>query len=138
VGDAHRPGAGGTGPKLELKTGLLESCRSSKIAKREQSVGLVAALWGAMNRTSRRRIDRHLRKLYHSDNCFICGSPFRHNSQTVGGIDAQGTIVLAGECCSDKVAVIFTQGVYSKRNYDFLGRRDPSPASSRPANRSPR
>jgi hypothetical protein len=78
-----------------------------------------------MNRTSRRHIERQLRKLYNTDNCSICGSPFRHNSRTRGGIDVQGAVVLAGECCVDKVAVTFTEGFYSKRAYDFLKPRGP-------------
>jgi hypothetical protein len=84
-----------------------------------------------MNRASRRHIERRLRKLYHTDNCSICGSPFRHNTQTVGGIDTQGTTVLAGECCFGKVAVIFTKGVYSDHQFDFpqLGEPNAEPAN---------
>ena len=71
-------------------------------------------------RQQRRWIDAQLRKLFHSDVCSVCGSPFKHNSRTTGGLDAQGNVVLAGECCTDQVAAIFTQGFYSHRDYDFF------------------
>ena len=80
-------------------------------------------------RQQRRTIDSQLRKLFCSDNCSVCGSPFKHNSQTAGGLDAHGKVVLAGECCVGKVAVTFTKGLYSKRNYDFLESQGPKPAT---------
>jgi hypothetical protein len=81
-----------------------------------------------MNHTSRQQrhhVDRALRKLFRQDNCSVCGTPFRHNSQTAGGLDAQGNVVLAGECCVSRVVRIFTLGFYSMRNYDFLAPRKP-------------
>jgi hypothetical protein len=76
-----------------------------------------------MNRTltrqQRRHIDRQLRKLLRSNVCSICGGPFKHNSRTRGGLDSQGGVVLAGECCSTKVAATFVRGVYSARQHDF-------------------
>ena len=77
-------------------------------------------------RQQRRHIESQLRKLFCSDNCSICGRPFGHNTKTIGGIDVQGTTVLAGECCHNKVAVTFTKGVYSKRQYDFLAPHAPT------------
>jgi hypothetical protein len=73
-----------------------------------------------LSRQQRRRLDRALRKLHRTDACSFCGTPFPHNSQTAGGLDAQGNLVLAGECCMKRVAKIFTRGFYSTRNYDFL------------------
>src|SRR5262249_26477192 len=78
----------------------------------------------------RRRLDRVLRKLHHTDTCSICSAPFRHNSQTVSGLDAQGKLVLAGECCAKRVAKIFTRGFYSTRNYDFLQPLDAKPTNT--------
>jgi hypothetical protein len=71
-------------------------------------------------RHERRRIDNELYKLLHTDNCSICGSPLRHNSRTMSGFDAHGTLVLAGECCSDRVTISFGMGHYCNRAYDFL------------------
>src|SRR5215831_18865466 len=73
-----------------------------------------------LSRQQRRHLNRVLRKLHRTDVCSICGSPFRHNSQTASGLDAQGNLVLAGECCMKRVAKIFTRGFYSTRNYDFF------------------
>jgi len=74
-------------------------------------------------RQQRRRIDRELHKLLHHDVCSVCGSALKHNSRTVSGLDAQGNVVLAGECCMSRVAEIFGLGHYSKRQYDFLSPR---------------
>jgi hypothetical protein len=52
----------------------------------------------------RRRIDHQLRKLPHRDGCSFCGGPFKHNSGTAAGFDAQGNVALAGECCFDRLA----------------------------------
>ena len=71
-------------------------------------------------RQQRRRIDHQLRKLFHHDVCSVCGGRFKHNSRTAGGLDTQGNVVLAGECCLGRVAKIFARGFYSNRNYDFL------------------
>jgi hypothetical protein len=76
-------------------------------------------------RQQRCRIGRQLRKLFRRDVCSICGSSFKHNSQTVSGLDAQGKVVLAGECCTSRVAVTFGRGLYSGRKSDFLLRREP-------------
>jgi hypothetical protein len=73
-----------------------------------------------LSRQQRRRLDRVLRKLHYTDACSICGTPFPHNSQTASGFDAQGKLVLAGECCMKRVVKIFTRGFYSTRKYDFL------------------
>src|SRR5262245_61786289 len=71
-------------------------------------------------RQQRRRIDRELHRLMRRDACSICGSPHRHNSRTVGGLDMHGTAVVAGECCSERVATIFGMGHYVSHYYDFL------------------
>jgi hypothetical protein len=71
-------------------------------------------------RQQRRRVDRELQKLFCRDACSVCGSPFKHNSQTVGSFDAQGNVVLAGECCASRVALILGKGFYSAHRYDFL------------------
>ena len=68
----------------------------------------------ALPRQLRRRIQRQLRKLFRRNVCSICGGPFKHNSRTAGGLDAQGNVVLAGECCLGKVAKAFTLGLYSE------------------------
>jgi hypothetical protein len=73
-----------------------------------------------LSRQQRRRLDRALRKLFRRNVCSFCGSSFKHNSHTAGGLDAQGNIVLTGECCISRVAKIFARGFYSNRKYDFL------------------
>src|SRR5215831_11005302 len=83
-----------------------------------------------LSRQQRRRLDRALRKLHRTDACSFCGTPFPHNSQTAGGLDAQGNFVLAGECCTKRVAKIFTRGFYSTRNYDFLQPPNAKPSTS--------
>ena len=66
------------------------------------------------------RIARELLRLGHSDNCSICDKPFRHNCRTVGGLDAHGNVVLAGECCISQVAQAVNYGNYFTRQYDSL------------------
>jgi hypothetical protein len=83
-----------------------------------------------LSRQQRRRLDRALRKLHHTDVCLFCGTPFPHNSQTVSGLDAQGNLVLAGECCAKRITNIFTRGIYSTRKYDFLQLPNAKPATS--------
>jgi hypothetical protein len=78
-------------------------------------------------RSERRRIDSQLRKLLQSDLCSICSSPLKHNTRTTSGRDAQGDIVVAGECCADQVIEIFGMGFFSHRDYDFLTRTKTSP-----------
>jgi len=65
-------------------------------------------------RHERRRIESQLRKLFRSDNCSICGNPLKHNTSTASGLDARGNVVLAGECCTGKVAQFFGMGLYSE------------------------
>ena len=67
-----------------------------------------------LSRQQRRRIDRALRKLFRRNVCSICGSSFKHNSHTAGGLDAQGNVVLAGECCIGRVAKIFAEGILQR------------------------
>jgi hypothetical protein len=74
----------------------------------------------SLPRRQRRAVEAQLRRLMRSDNCSICGSPLPHNSRTVGGLDAQGNVVLAGECCIDRVVKPFTMGFYCDRCYDFM------------------
>jgi hypothetical protein len=80
-------------------------------------------------RQQRRRIDRQLRKLLCRDACSCCGSPLKHNSRTVGGLNAQGNITFAGECCADQVTNIFMSGFFIHRDYDFLSSHNPKPDS---------
>src|SRR6478672_10270904 len=86
----------------------------------------LAPAW--LPRQQRRYIDSQLRKLIHRNACSACGGPFKHNSCTAGGLDAQGDVALAGECCLGRVAVTFVKGMYSDRKYDFL-----LPAGTRPS-----
>ena len=65
-----------------------------------------------MPRSQRRHVNRALSKLFRRDNCSICGAPFKHNSPTAPGLDARGHVVLAGECCANKVAQIFGMSLY--------------------------
>src|SRR5262245_51250314 len=81
----------------------------------------LAPAW--LPRQQRRRVDRELRKLMHGDVCSICGSRLKHNSRTTSGFDEQGNVVLAGECCVDRVTVTFGHGLYTDRQYDFLSSR---------------
>jgi hypothetical protein len=48
----------------------------------------------------------------------------------VGGLDARGNVILAGECCIGRVVKVFTCGFYSTRNYDFLQPREPQADSA--------
>jgi hypothetical protein len=85
----------------------------------------LAPYW--LPRQQRRRINRQLHRLLHRDVCSVCGSPFKHNSRTASGLDAQGDVVVAGECCTSRVGVAFGWGLYSDRRYDFLLRRSSEP-----------
>src|SRR5262245_22855677 len=78
-------------------------------------------------RQQRRRINHQLHRLLRRDVCSVCGSLFRHNSRTTSGLDAQGSVVVAGECCMSRVTVVFGLGFYSDRHYDFLLRRSSEP-----------
>jgi hypothetical protein len=78
-----------------------------------------------MERGSRRNVERQIRRIIRKsgDNCTICGAEFQHNTRTVGGVTADGTVALAGECCADKVAQIVTSGLFVNRNHqDFMTR----------------
>jgi hypothetical protein len=72
-------------------------------------------------RQQRRHVDRALQKLLRRGVCSICGGTLRHNSPTASGFDAHGTVAVAGECCFDRLAQVFGFGLYSDRQYDFLG-----------------
>ena len=73
-----------------------------------------------MSREDRRRFEREFKKLPKGDNCNICGKPFPHNSKTFGGQTADGTTVLAGECCRHRLATVMVSGVYLTRGTDVL------------------
>jgi hypothetical protein len=75
-------------------------------------------------RQQRRYVDRQLRQLMRRDVCSVCGKPFQHNSHTTSGLDKHGTVTVAGECCSDRIAVVFGLGLFSHRKYDFLQPRE--------------
>jgi hypothetical protein len=83
-------------------------------------------------RQRRRHVNRALQKLFRRDTCSLCGSPFRHNSGTASGLDAQGNVALAGECCFDRLAEVFGMGFYSDRHYDFLMPRGSEAPSEAP------
>jgi hypothetical protein len=70
-------------------------------------------------RHQRRRIERELRKLRNSGICSICKHPLAHNTRLSGGLDAQGRIVMAGECCSSQVTETFSLGNFVTRHYDI-------------------
>jgi len=78
-------------------------------------------------RQQRCRINRQLHRLLQREVCSVCGSLFKHNSRTTSGLDTQGSVVVAGECCTSRVAVVFGWGLYSDRHYDFLLRRSSEP-----------
>jgi hypothetical protein len=80
-----------------------------------------------LSRQQRRRINRQIYKLLHRDVCSICSRPLKHNSRTTSGLDTQGSVVVAGECCMSRVTVVFGRGFYSDRHYDFLLRRSSEP-----------
>jgi hypothetical protein len=64
-----------------------------------------------LSRQRRRRLERGLHKLVPRGVCSFCGRPFESNSPTAGGFDAQGNVVIAGECCASRVAEIFAVGL---------------------------
>jgi hypothetical protein len=74
------------------------------------------------NRQQRRLFERQLTKLIKikGDNCSLCGAEFQHNGRTFGGYDQDGEIALVGECCGEHLHKVYTVGVFSHRNYDFL------------------
>jgi hypothetical protein len=45
------------------------------------------------------------------DRCSFCGNPFPPNSPTAGGFDMHGNVVVAGECCVNRIAEIFATGL---------------------------
>ena len=73
-----------------------------------------------MSRQDRRRFEKEFKKLPKGDNCTVCGEAFRHNSRTFGGLAADGTTVLAGECCSHRVATVMVSGLYLNQMVDTL------------------
>jgi len=75
-----------------------------------------------MSRQQRRQFERQLRKLIRAggDNCSLCGAEFQHNSRTFGGYDQGGKVALVGECCVERLHEIYTAGLFTCRNYDFL------------------
>jgi len=76
-------------------------------------------------RQQRRHVNRQLHKLLRHGTCSICGRPLNHHSRTTSGLDAQGNVVVAGECCRSRVAEVFGLGLYSDRQYDFMSPRKP-------------
>ena len=73
-----------------------------------------------MSRADRRRFEKEFKKLPKPDNCMICGSALVHNSRTLGGLAADGSVVLAGECCERHVVTPMVQGLYLTRGVDGL------------------
>jgi hypothetical protein len=85
-------------------------------------------------RRERRRINRTLHKLLQHDVCSVCGRALPHNSRTAYGLDSNGNVAVAGQCCLDRVALAFGQGFYSKRHYDFLTARNATSHAPEPTN----
>jgi len=73
-----------------------------------------------MSRQDRRRFEKEFKKLPKGDNCMICGAQFPHNSKTFGGLTGDGRTVLAGECCSHRLAAIMVSGLYVTQLVDTL------------------
>jgi len=73
-----------------------------------------------MSRQDRRRFEKEYKKLPKGDNCMVCGKAFPHNSRTFGGLMADGTTVLAGECCSGRLATVMVTGLYLTGSIDLL------------------
>jgi len=75
-----------------------------------------------MSRQQRRQFERQLRKLIRTkgDNCSLCGVEFQHNVRTFGGYDQDGEIALVSECCIERLDEVYTAGIFSCRNYDFI------------------
>lgn len=71
-------------------------------------------------RRSCRRFEKEFKKMPKPDNCTICGTECAHNSRTFGGLCADSTIVLAGECCERSVVTPMVPGVYPTRAIDGL------------------
>jgi hypothetical protein len=78
----------------------------------------LAPCW--LSRQQRRRVNRQLRELIDRDVCSICSKALKHNSSTAYGLDTQGNVCVAGECCIDRLVVTFGRGFFSTRRYDFL------------------
>jgi hypothetical protein len=107
----------------------------------ETEIQPLAPPW--LPRQQRRHLDRILNKLVEREACSICGSDWKHNSRTAYGLDRNGKIVAAGECCLDQIAITSGRGFLSERRYDFLNQphghepgtsaREPSAPSASPA-----
>lgn len=75
-----------------------------------------------MSRADRRRFEKEFAKIMKAppDNCMVCSSALEHNSKTFGGLTAQGTTVLTGECCVQRLDMVMAQGVYATKYLDSL------------------
>lgn len=73
-----------------------------------------------MKRADRRRFEKEFKKLPKPDNCMICGTALVHNTRTFGGLVADGSVVLAGECCERHVVAPMVSGLYLTRGVDGL------------------
>ena len=73
-----------------------------------------------MSRADRRRFEKEFKKLPKPDNCMICGNALVHNTRTFGGLAADGSVVLAGECCERRVVTPMVAGLYLTRGIDGL------------------
>lgn len=73
-----------------------------------------------MSRQDRRRFEKEFKKLPKGDECMVCGKAFPHNSKTFGGLTADGKTVLAGECCSHRLATVMVSGLYLTQIVDTL------------------
>ena len=75
-----------------------------------------------MKPSSRRRVERHLRKMMEvdGDKCSLCKKPFPHNGQTFGGVTSAGVPAMVSECCRPRLKEIVLSGVYVNRSYDGM------------------
>lgn len=67
-----------------------------------------------MKPSARRKVERKIQAIMKSagDNCSICNRAFPNNSKTFGGTIEGGAVVLAGDCCFERMKVIVLSGVY--------------------------
>jgi hypothetical protein len=67
-----------------------------------------------LDRRTRRRIERDLRKIMKADDehCTLCRRPFAHGDLTYGGATATGAAAVTGDCCAAQMAHKVTGGVF--------------------------
>jgi hypothetical protein len=75
-----------------------------------------------MNRSLRRKFEKEFQTILRTkgDNCSCCGRPFQHNDRTHGGVKPTGQVAIVGDCCHQRLSIVYVGGVFSTRNNDFL------------------